>query len=115
MPGLFASAKPDARPSQIDLFSLQFLKIICAKTPFLTQPDIPDPLRLEAKQQEAADLSEGAAQTPEPDDDVQTPMSEAADEMLHQPVTYVADAEPGRNDPCSCGSGKKSKHCCMSK
>jgi len=23
--------------------------------------------------------------------------------------------EPGRNDPCPCGSGKKYKHCCMSK
>jgi len=21
-------------------------------------------------------------------------------------------AEPGRNDPCPCGSGKKYKHCC---
>lgn len=21
--------------------------------------------------------------------------------------------EPGRNDPCPCGSGKKYKHCCM--
>jgi uncharacterized protein YecA (UPF0149 family) len=23
-----------------------------------------------------------------------------------------SDAEPGRNDPCSCGSGKKYKKCC---
>ncbi len=23
-----------------------------------------------------------------------------------------ADAEPGRNDPCPCGSGKKYKKCC---
>ncbi len=23
--------------------------------------------------------------------------------------------EPGRNDPCSCGSGKKYKHCCIEK
>ena len=22
---------------------------------------------------------------------------------------------PGRNDPCHCGSGKKYKHCCLSK
>jgi hypothetical protein len=22
---------------------------------------------------------------------------------------------PGRNEPCSCGSGKKYKHCCLSK
>ncbi len=25
---------------------------------------------------------------------------------------FVAPAKPGRNDPCSCGSGKKSKKCC---
>ena len=24
-----------------------------------------------------------------------------------------ADARPGRNDPCSCGSGRKYKHCCL--
>ena len=29
--------------------------------------------------------------------------------------TYVADKEPGRNDPCPCGSGKKYKKCCMLK
>ncbi len=23
--------------------------------------------------------------------------------------------QPGRNDPCPCGSGKKYKHCCASK
>lgn len=23
--------------------------------------------------------------------------------------------EPGRNDPCSCGSGKKYKQCCLNK
>ena len=26
--------------------------------------------------------------------------------------TVVADKKPGRNDPCSCGSGKKYKKCC---
>jgi preprotein translocase subunit SecA len=30
-----------------------------------------------------------------------------------QPVR--ATKEPGRNDPCPCGSGKKYKHCCMGK
>jgi hypothetical protein len=24
-------------------------------------------------------------------------------------------ATPGRNEPCSCGSGKKYKHCCLGK
>lgn len=28
--------------------------------------------------------------------------------------TVVKDKEPGRNDPCSCGSGKKYKKCCGS-
>jgi hypothetical protein len=27
-------------------------------------------------------------------------------------VTYVGEDRPGRNDPCSCGSGKKYKKCC---
>ena len=26
-----------------------------------------------------------------------------------------AQARVGRNDPCSCGSGKKFKHCCQTK
>jgi preprotein translocase subunit SecA len=26
-----------------------------------------------------------------------------------------ASEEPGRNDPCPCGSGKKYKHCCGAK
>jgi len=29
--------------------------------------------------------------------------------------TFVAEKEPGRNDPCPCGSGKKYKRCCMLK
>ncbi|MFP3903958.1 MAG: SEC-C metal-binding domain-containing protein, partial [Armatimonadota bacterium] len=31
----------------------------------------------------------------------------------HQPATtFVAEEEPGRNDPCPCGSGQKYKRCC---
>jgi hypothetical protein len=26
-----------------------------------------------------------------------------------------ATSRPGRNEPCQCGSGKKYKHCCLSK
>ncbi len=36
-------------------------------------------------------------------------------EMLEQAETVEpikADVTPGRNDPCSCGSGKKYKKCC---
>lgn len=29
-----------------------------------------------------------------------------------KPKPVVRDAAPGRNDPCSCGSGKKYKKCC---
>ncbi|HET6454169.1 MAG TPA: SEC-C metal-binding domain-containing protein, partial [Armatimonadota bacterium] len=25
----------------------------------------------------------------------------------------MANADPGRNDPCPCGSGKKFRHCCL--
>lgn len=32
-----------------------------------------------------------------------------------QPTPYHAEAKPGRNDTCSCGSGKKYKNCCSNK
>jgi SWIM/SEC-C metal-binding protein len=32
--------------------------------------------------------------------------------LLNPPKTIVADKKIGRNDPCSCGSGKKYKKCC---
>lgn len=34
---------------------------------------------------------------------------------LPQPVETFRkqEAEPGRNDPCPCGSGKKYKQCCL--
>lgn len=32
--------------------------------------------------------------------------------MLNKPVTTTFDKTPNRNDPCSCGSGKKYKKCC---
>jgi len=63
-------------------------------------------------------LEEGQAQVPVSDlaggGSVETPMTEAAAEM-RGPQTYVAVKEPGRNDPCPCGSGKKYKKCCMGK
>jgi SEC-C motif-containing protein len=31
------------------------------------------------------------------------------------PAPVKSAAKPGRNDPCSCGSGKKYKHCCLAK
>ena len=44
-------------------------------------------------------------------EDIETPMSEAAGEMTRGHTVHVSD-EPGRNDPCPCGSGKKYKKCC---
>jgi len=32
--------------------------------------------------------------------------------ILNKPVTTRFDKTPNRNDPCSCGSGKKYKKCC---
>jgi SWIM/SEC-C metal-binding protein len=32
--------------------------------------------------------------------------------LLNPPKTIVAETKIGRNDPCSCGSGKKYKKCC---
>ena len=38
------------------------------------------------------------------------------DEALPEPVGPVRVAKtPGRNEPCSCGSGKKYKQCCGKK
>jgi uncharacterized protein YecA (UPF0149 family) len=35
------------------------------------------------------------------------------DEPLPPPVKPIhSEKEPGRNDPCPCGSGKKFKKCC---
>jgi len=31
---------------------------------------------------------------------------------LNKPVTTTFEKTPNRNDPCSCGSGKKYKKCC---
>ncbi|MBL4899075.1 MAG: SEC-C domain-containing protein [Colwellia sp.] len=32
--------------------------------------------------------------------------------ILNKPITTRFDKTPNRNDPCSCGSGKKYKKCC---
>jgi SWIM/SEC-C metal-binding protein len=32
--------------------------------------------------------------------------------VLNKPTTVVLEKTPNRNDPCSCGSGKKYKKCC---
>jgi len=30
-------------------------------------------------------------------------------------MTAQTSAQPGRNEPCHCGSGRKYKHCCLAK
>jgi|GEM_PF-1141869 len=39
------------------------------------------------------------------------------EDPLPPPVDTIRkdDKEPGRNDPCPCGSGKKYKQCCLKK
>ena len=34
------------------------------------------------------------------------------DVLIHKPVTTRFEKTPARNEPCSCGSGKKYKKCC---
>ncbi|MFC3152902.1 PBPRA1643 family SWIM/SEC-C metal-binding motif protein [Litoribrevibacter euphylliae] len=34
------------------------------------------------------------------------------DALISTPETQRVEKTPGRNDPCSCGSGKKFKKCC---
>jgi preprotein translocase subunit SecA len=43
-----------------------------------------------------------------------SPMQEASDPRNQGPVKPIVNKQPkiGRNDPCSCGSGKKYKKCC---
>jgi SWIM/SEC-C metal-binding protein len=43
--------------------------------------------------------------------DIQEDLSEL-DALISTPKTQVTEKTPGRNDPCSCGSGKKFKKCC---
>ncbi|MFP4248415.1 MAG: SEC-C metal-binding domain-containing protein [Armatimonadota bacterium] len=70
---------------------------------------------METGQAEAPDASQMEAQARQGGEPVETPMTEAADQMTQQGQTYVAEEEPGRNDPCPCGSGAKYKHCCIDK
>jgi len=46
---------------------------------------------------------------------VNSSIDENIDELnviLNKPTTTTFDKTPNRNDPCSCGSGKKYKKCC---
>ena len=72
---------------------------------------------MEARQADGPDAAalEAQARAQNSGEAVDTPMSEAADEMMGKGQTYVATEEPRRNDPCPCGSGKKYKHCCLGK
>ncbi len=75
---------------------------------------------MQAQQAAAPDLAAQEAraqeqQPGEPDGEIETPMTQAADEMTETGQTYVAEDEPGRNDPCPCGSGQKYKYCCIDK
>jgi SWIM/SEC-C metal-binding protein len=36
------------------------------------------------------------------------------DRLLNPPTPVRTQPQPGRNDPCPCGSGKKYKRCCGS-
>jgi len=44
------------------------------------------------------------------DDDIEAEQQAIAAAGKGEPIK--ADATPGRNDPCPCGSGKKYKKCC---
>ena len=63
--------------------------------------------RLVARHEKAETTYENSGSRAE---DRQEKKAEGGKEPLQQPV--IADKTPGRNDPCSCGSGKKYKNCC---
>ncbi|MGD9497436.1 MAG: preprotein translocase subunit SecA [Armatimonadota bacterium] len=68
---------------------------------------------MEAGLAHVPDAAEEAERAHQQAGDVDTPMTQAATEMTEKGRTYVAQREPGRNDPCPCGSGRKYKYCCM--
>ena len=48
-------------------------------------------------------------------DDIRVAISKKKEDIIkshRKSKTIVKDKEPGRNDPCPCGSGKKYKKCC---
>ena len=54
-------------------------------------------------------------QEPTEDDATPVPVLDPGEEVLKRTgpqLPYHAPAKPGRNDPCTCGSGKKYKKCC---
>ena len=42
-----------------------------------------------------------------------SPEEKSEHEKPAEPAEYHAAPKVGRNDPCSCGSGKKYKKCCL--
>ena len=44
---------------------------------------------------------------PDKDEDVSD-----LERLLHPQKPTIVEKKAGRNEPCKCGSGKKSKHCC---
>lgn len=59
---------------------------------------------------------EQAAQTPAPQEqashDSASAIGGGQKQQVKKPETVHKQKEPGRNDPCPCGSGKKYKNCC---
>jgi hypothetical protein len=45
-------------------------------------------------------------------DEIKSMIDRSIAEQHPNNVPYVAPERPGRNDPCTCGSGKKYKNCC---
>lgn len=67
----------------------------------------------EAKKAEVeATLKENAVFATITVDEEGTEQLEALEAVLNKPSTVVLEKTPKRNDPCSCGSGKKYKKCC---
>ncbi|HEY3397183.1 MAG TPA: preprotein translocase subunit SecA [Armatimonadota bacterium] len=76
---------------------------------FLTEVAIEEPsMQMQGLETESRMLAPVAQDL----ENVETPMSEAADEMRGKARTVVAADGPGRNELCPCGSGKKYKKCC---
>jgi len=70
-------------------------------------------VKTEERRQEVAAVFEekGWEYTVEVDPDREEDLTDL-DILLHPQTPVVAEAKVGRNEPCSCGSGKKYKKCC---
>ncbi|MBI5895788.1 MAG: UPF0149 family protein [Desulfobacterales bacterium] len=97
---------PDAPEEKI----LSTTMLLCLR--ILKGEDFPGDASEEMKQLKSISPTEAMAALPDALTDVAALGRALHMESLRRSGPAKADAKPGRNDPCPCGSGKKYKKCC---